>query len=251
MPEASLSRYAFGVLLVYVVAAAVAVVAVDLRLVLLPAACAALGLVAAGLLVFRPLRFHVRLPWPAQSDPEQEPGVIVVNGESCPMVGYEQELLVAVRTTSMKKLLACSLLAVASLYVMLLRPRLGTSGVQIGIFETEVICIAGCTVLITCLRWFTERQFLRSASITFGSILGTDPGLLRRGVIYQFFDQSQERRGGHGPLPKHEEDNVVVVLYRRNDPDVNAIHGAFVFHEFRVGLLPGRRKLTAEAGAPS
>jgi hypothetical protein len=248
MWHGSLSRHAGIVLVLYALLAGIAVIAVDLRLLLIPASGIALGLVAAGLVVFRPLRVHVRIPWPAQTDPEDEPGVIVVNGKSCPFLGYEQELLVAVGVRRPTELLSCSLLAVAALYVMLSGRGLGSAGSQIGAFDAEFICIAGCMVLVTCLRWFTERQFLRSARITFGSILGVDPGFYRSGVTYQFFDQNQERRGGKGPLPRHGNDNVVLVFYRPDDPDTNTIHGAFAFHQFGVELLPGRRKTAFEAG---
>jgi hypothetical protein len=246
MLHGSLSGHAGVVAVLYTVVSAIAVVAIDLRLVLIPTATAVLGLIVGGFLIFRPLNTGVVLPWPARSNPADEQAVIVVNGQPCPFQGYEQDFVVTIRVRRLMELLGCCLLAGAALYVILTQP-MGDHGPQIGGFEVEIICICGLVVLLTSLRWFTERRFLRSSRIAFGSILGVDPGFFRRGLTYQFFDQQGERRGGRGPL-NNENDNAVLVLYRADDADVNTVHGAFVFHDFRVGLLPGRRKVTVGAG---
>jgi len=236
------------VAIVYVILAAISVVAVDLRLVLIPTATAVLALIAGGFVVFRPLKTGVVLPWPVQSDTADEPPVIVINGEPCPLRGYEQDLVVAVRVRRLAELLGCCLLAGASLYFILAREIGGEAGSQIGGFEAEIICMCGLVVLLTSLRWFTERRFLRLSRIALGSILATDPGFIRQGLTYQFFDQQGERRGGRGPL-SNAGDNLVLVLYWPSDADVNTVHGAFAFHKFHVGLLPGRRKVSVAAGA--
>jgi len=160
--------------------------------------------------------------------------------------GYEQDWLVAVRTRRLAELLGCCLLAGASFYFMLTHGT-GEAGSPIGGFEAEIICLCGFMVLLTSLRWFTERRFLRLSRITFASILGTDPGFLRQGLAYQFFDLQGERRGGNGPRSA-PNDNAVLVFYLPCNPDVNAVHGAFAFHSFSVRLLSGRRKIAAAAG---
>lgn len=241
MLHGSLSGHAGGFAIVYVILSAIAVIAVDLRLVLIPTACAVIGLVLGGFMMFRPLRTGVVLAWPAQLDSTEEQAVIVINGQPCPFQGYEQSLVIVVVARHLAELLGCCLLAGAVLYFLLTR-NMGAAASQIGGFEAEIICICGFLLLLTSLRWFTERRFLRSSRIAFGSILSVDPGFFRQGLTYQFFDQQGERRGGRGPLSS-PVDNAVLVLYWPNDADVNTVHGAFAFHSFNVGLLPGRRKL--------
>jgi hypothetical protein len=246
MLHGSLSSKSGVIAVVYVILAAIAVVAVDLRLVLIPAASAVLGLIAGGFVIFRPLRTGVVLPWPAQSGHENDQGVIIINGQACPLQGYEQDLAVTVGVRRLSELLGCSLLAGAVLF-FLVTDRIGEVGSKIGGFEAEIICICGLVVLLTSLRWFTERRFLRFSRIGFGSILAIDPGFFGQGLTYQFFDQQGERRGGRGPL-SDSGDNAVLVLYWPTDADVSAAHGAFAFHSFNIGLLPGRRKTAAGVG---
>jgi len=243
------SRYAGRVFVLYVLLAAIAVVAVDLRPVLIPTAIISLAFVATGRIVFLPMRAQVRFPWPAVANAAKEPGVIIVNGEAFPRLGYEQQLLVEMSTRGLTQLLSCSILALAALYVMLSGHYKNATPMDIGAFQAEIICISGATVLRTCLRWFEERKFLRVARFTFGSILRRNSGFVRSDTTYQFLDQNGERRGGSGPLPNDSKDNLVLVLYRPNDPDANAIQGSFAFHHFRVGLLPGRRMTAVGAGA--
>jgi hypothetical protein len=245
-----LSGHASVVAIVYVVLSAIAVVVIDLRLVLIPAACAVLGLIVGGFVIFHPLRTGIVVAWPAQSDPENEHAVIVINGQPCPFQGYEQGFVVAVRVRRLAELFSCCLLASGALYVMLSAHSTGKTGAQIAGFEAEIICICGLLVLLASLRWFTERRFLRRSRIAPGSILAIDPGFFRQGLTYQFFDQQGERRGGKGPLIK-PNDNTVLVLYWPSDADVNTAHGAFAFHDFNVGLLPGRRNVAVEAGTQS
>ena len=248
MLRGSLSAQAGIISVLYVLLSAIAIVVVDLRLVLIPTACAVLGLVVGGFVVYRPVKAGLVLGWPAQTASEDELGVIVINGEPCPFQGYEQDLLVEIRPRRLSELLACSVLAASTLYFLLSGNGMNTTGFQIGAFEAEIICMTGFVVLLRSLRWFTERRFLRFSRLAFGSILGIDPGFFSRGLTYQFFDQKGERRGGRGPLSS-VTDNVVLVLYRPTDPDMNTVQSAFVFHCFRIGLLPGRRKTALGTGA--
>jgi len=250
MLNGSLSEKSGLIAILYVVLSGIAVVSVDLRLVLIPTAFAVLGLVVGGFLIIRPLKVEAVLPWPARSDLEDDLAVIVINGQPCPLQGYEQDLLVEIRPRRLTELLGGALLAAVSLYVMLSTHGAGDSGYEIGAFEAELICMAGLMILLTSLRWFTERYFLWSSRFAFGSILGRDPGFFRRGLSYQFFDQHGDRRGGRGPL-QNEQDSVVLVLYRSSDADKNTAHGAFMFHAFNISLLPGRRKVMIGAGAQS
>ena len=195
-------------------------IAVDLRIVLIPTACASLILVATGFLVFRRLSGALSIPWP------------------------DQELIVAVHTRHLIELLASSVLAGTTLYFMVLSHIFGESpdGVQIGAYEAELICGAGLAVLLLSLRWFAERLVLRRSHYTIGYLLGRDPGFFRRGITCQFFDNNHERRGGRGPLWGRAKDNAVLVLYDPKDPDSNVAHGGFLFHRFAIFLIPSRKR---------
>jgi hypothetical protein len=236
---------------IYVLLAVAAVVAVDLRILLIPAACASLGFVAAGLVIFRHLRGALMIPWPALPDGAQERGVIVIESTPLPFQGYDQELVVAVRARHVLELLACSILAGLTLYVMIFSNVVGSTsdGLQIGAFEAEIICGAGLAVLLLSLRWFLERRILRKSYYTVGTQLGRDPGFLRRGITYQFFDDKHDRRGGRGPLWGRGQDNAVLVLYDPKDPDSNTSHGGFLFHRFNVALIPSRHRQTSNASS--
>ncbi len=246
MLRGHLSGHAGAVAVAYVVLSAISVVAIDLRLILIPTSIAVLGLILGGFVVFRPLRTGVVLPWPARENPAEEQLVVIINGQACPFQGYEQDLVVAVRVRHLAELFACCLLASVSLY-LILTGKVRETASQIGAFEAEIICICGLLALLTSLRWFTERRFLRLSRVAFGSFLAIDPGFIRQGLAYQFFDQRGERRGGRGPLSR-AGDTAVLVLYWPRDADVNVPHGAFAFHNFQIGLLPGRRKVAVQAG---
>ncbi len=245
MLRGHLSGHAGAVAVAYVALSAISVVAIDLRLILIPTSVAIIGLIVGGFLVFRPLRTGVVLPWPARENTAEEQAIIVINGQPCPFQGYEQDLVVAVHVRRLAELLACSIVASITLY-LILSGEIRETASQIGALEAEVICICGLLALLTSLRWFTERRFLRLSRIAFGSFLAIDPGFIRQGLTYEFFDQQRERRGGRGPLSR-VGDTAVLVLYWPRDADVNVPHGAFAFHNFKIGLLPGRRKV-AQAG---
>lgn len=236
------------VAVVYVLLAAISVILIDLRVVLVPAAFACVALVAAGLGVLRPGGKAIALRWPASSEPGEENNlVLVIGGASCPLQGYEQDLYVRLRLRHVPELAACCVLSLAALPI-LIRTTVSWSTLwmpQLGAFQVEFICFAGLIVLLACLRWFLERRFLSKSYFAIGGILGIDPGFFRAGVTYQFFDFEGGRRGGKAPLALQPNDNAVLVLYDRKDPDSNMIHGAFVFHRFQINLLPGRRR-TAE-----
>lgn len=228
---------------VYVILAALAVVAIDLRIVLIPAASAALCLFAGGLIVFRRLSGALAIPWPARKADFESFGVVVIEDVPLPFQGYDQELIVAVHARHLIELLACSLLTGTTLYVMLSSDLI--DGARIGAYEAEVICFAGLAVLIVNLRWFVERLFLRRSYYTVGTLLTRDPGFLRRGITYQFIDHKGERRGGAGPIWGRGQDNSVLVLYDPKDPDTNVAHGGFLFHKFAIVLVPARDRQKA------
>ncbi len=238
-----MSTYAPIVAVVYVVIAAIAFVLVDLRFVLMPATCASVILFGVGLAIFRRWRGILSIPWPTAQDTEGSLGVVVIDDTACPFLGYDQELLAEIHVRHFLELIACALLAGTALFVMIFVP-LGwehSAGLQISIFEAEFICFTGWIVLMANLRWFVERRFLRRSHYTIGTILGKDPGFFRRGVTYQFFDHRGERRGGRAPLGNGAKDNAVLVLYDPTDPDTNTAHEGFLFHAFRVNLIPKRR----------
>ena len=235
------------VAIVYVLLAAFAVVAIELRIVLIPAACASLLLAAGGMIVFRPLRGAFFLPWPAVKDTTQDLPPVVIAGTPLSFQGYEQELVVTVGVRHFLELVACTLLAAVALYVMTVSSvaREDQDSLRIGGLQAEFICAAGLAVVLLSLRWFMERRALRYSHYTIGTILGRDPGFFRRGITYQFRDSKGERRGGRGPL--HVADNAVLVLYNSNDPDTSLVSGSLLFHRFTVALIPARHRQAASS----
>ncbi len=229
---------------VYVVVAAISVIAIDLRIVLIPAACASLALTLGGLIVFRRLRGALALPVPAREDHAELEHPIVIEGTPLAFQGYDQELIVAVRVQHLVELLACTALAGLAFYLMTFSPLVGRSNseLEIGGYEAELICGAGLAVLLVSVRWFQERWRLRSSAYAIGYLLTVDPGFFRRGITYQFFAPPGERRGGHGPLWGRPNDNAVLVLYDPKNPDTNVAHGGFVFHKFALALIPSRTR---------
>jgi hypothetical protein len=238
---------------IYVLLSAVAVIAIDLRIVLIPAACASLTLSLGGLVAFRHLRGIGAIPFPAREDHAELQGHIVIEGTRLAFQGYDQELIVAVRVQHLIELLACTTLAGVALYVMVFSSVLDNPNSNLGIggFEAEFICGAGLGVLLVCLRWFLERWYLKRSYYTIGMLLSVDPGFLHRGgITYQFLDTTGERRGGHGPLWGRRQDNAILVLYDPKDPDTNVAHGAFVFHRFDLALIPSRDRQKLSSAAP-
>jgi hypothetical protein len=227
----------------YLLLAAVAVIAIDLRIVLIPAACASLALCIGGFVVFRRLNGALSIPFPARDDHATLRGHIVLEGIELTFQGYDQELIVAVRIQHLIELLGCLALAGTALYVMTSSLFQGpASGSDIGAYEAELICGAGLAVLEVNLRWFQERWYLRRSYYTVGALLSIDPGFFRRGITYQFLDNQNERRGGCGPFWGRRSDNLVLVLYDPKNPDTNIAHGAFLFHKFNVALIPSRAR---------
>lgn len=228
----------------YILLAAISVVAIDLRIVLIPAACASLALAAGGALVFRRMSGALAIPWPAMSSSSESQGILVVDGAPLPFQGYDQELIVTLRVRHLLELLACVGLSGITLYVMIFVPiaGAGSAELQIGAYEAELICGIGLAVVLVTLRWFVERRVLHRSHYTIGTLLGRDPGFFRRGVTYQFRDNKGERRGGRGPLWERGNENAVLVLYDPDDPDSNTAHGAFLFHKFSVTLIPSRHR---------
>ena len=228
------------VAVLYVVLAAISWVVTDLRLLLIPTAVASLALFVLGLLVFRRFRGIISLKWPTvENDMEWAP--LVIDGQECPFLGYDQELIGALSVRHFSELLACALLAAATLYVLLFHSVTWNFGPATYFYGAEFVCFAGWIVLAACMRWFAERWFIGKSRYTLGTILTMDPGFFRRGVTYQFFVGGNDRRGGRGPLWGKGEYNAVIVLYDPQDPDKNAPHGGFVFHSFAIGLAPARR----------
>jgi hypothetical protein len=227
---------------VYVLVAAAAVIAIDLRIVLIPAACASLVLSVSGFIVFRHLRGALTIPVAATEDHAEIQHHIVIEGVPLVFQGYDQELIVAVRVRHIVELIACATLSGVALYITAFSSLFGgsNSNSEIGAFETELICGAGFAVLLVSLRWFLERRHLRRSYYTIGTLLAVDPGFIRRGITYQFLDNKHERRGGQGPLWGRRNDNAVLVLYDPKNPDTNMAHGAFLFHRFNVALIPSR-----------
>ncbi len=155
---------------VYVVVAAISVIAIDLRIVLIPAACASLALTLGGLIVFRRLRGALALPVPAREDHAELEHPIVIEGTPLAFQGYDQELIVAVGVQHLVELRTCTVLAGLAFYLMAFSPLVGRSSseLEIGGYEAELICGAGLAVLLVSVRWFQERWRLRSSAYAIG-----------------------------------------------------------------------------------
>jgi hypothetical protein len=236
----------------YVIVAALSWVLTDLRLVLVPTAAACLVLFLGGFAAYQPLRGALSLPWPSIKATDEPLGTIVIDGRECPFLGYDQELLAVIRLRHLPELIASVLLPAAVLYaVFFLTISWQGFGPTTYFYGAEFACIGGWIVLAACLCWFEERRLIGKSHYTIGTIVGMDPGFLRRGVTYQFFVPPAERHGGHGPVWGKGAYNAVLVLYDPRDPDRNAPHGGFFFHDFTVGLAPGRRRLRTTSPDPA
>lgn len=234
---------------IYVLLAAAAVIAIDLRIVLIPTACVSLALAIGGMAVFLRFRAGLTISWPAFPDSEVEP-ILVIDATPLPFQGYEQELVVVIEVRHLPELVAGLAMAGATLYLLAVSQLLGMrySSPQIGPFEAEVICIVGAMVLLLNLRWFGERLFLKRSRCAVGTILGRDPGFVRPAVSYQFLDCAGERRGGQGPSSQSGKDNAVLVFYDPKNPDTNASQTGFLLHRFRFGLIPRRDRRSEHQG---
>lgn len=234
----------------YVVLAAVSVVVIDLRVVLIPAAILTLVLTAGGLVAFRHLRGALAIPWPAILSSDEIQTTATIEGTPLPFQGYAQEIIVVIRIRRVLELTAAAFLSVAALCAMffLANEPSFASAVPTGVFQVELICMVGLVVLVQSLRWFLERRFLARSRCTIGTILGGDPGFFRRSLTYGFFDQNRERRGGQGAWPLNSKDNLVLVLYDPRDPDTSMTQRGFHFHGFSLKLIPGRNRKTDQQG---
>jgi len=228
----------------YIMIAAIAVVAIDLRIVLVPAATASLLLFVGGLLIFRRHRAALILPWPASEDEGGSSDVVIIDGVELPLQSYEQELIVAFRSRHIVELVGCCVVAAAALYFMLFSSLLREEGAgdHIGAYQAELICGAGLGILLANLRWFSERRILCSSHFTVGTVVGAGESSNRRWVTYQFFDASRDRRGGREYVWTRSYGNAVLVLFNPNNPDSNTVHCASLFHEFRFCLMPSRNR---------
>ncbi|MGA8764087.1 MAG: hypothetical protein WB562_14570 [Candidatus Sulfotelmatobacter sp.] len=214
---------------IYGLMAAVSIIAMDLRIALVPAAFVSLALFIGGLSIFRRWSGAFSIPWPvADEDSTNSPSVVIL-GTPCPLQGYEQELVVHLRTRRLAELLACALLAAASLFVVFTVPISWQAlfGPAWTLYAAEFACGVGWIILLANLRWLNERLFLRRSWKVIGTIIGMDPDFFRRGITYQFFDHRQERRGGRGPL-RHRGDNAVLVFYDPRDPDKRSGRDVFL-----------------------
>lgn len=228
----------------YVVLAAVSVVVIDRRVVLIPSATVTLVLTAGGFVAFRHLRGALAIPWPAIPSTDEIQSTATIQGAALPFQGYAQEVIVIIRIRRALELTAAAFLSIAALGAMflLLNEPSFASAVPTGVFQVEFICMVGWVVLIQSLRWFLERRFLSRSRCTIGTILGGDPGFFRRSLTYGFFDQNGERRGGQGAWPLDSHDNLVLVLYDPRDPDTSMTQRGFHFHEFSLKLIPARNR---------
>jgi hypothetical protein len=170
--------------------------------------------------------------------------LVIIDGIELPFQGYDQELVVAIRSRHLVELLASGAVAGAVLYTMFLSTifREGGAGVQISAFRAELICAAGLGVLLANVRWFSERRFLQHSRFTIGTVVSAGSDSSRRWVTYQFFDTKRERRGGREHVWSVSSGNAVLVLFNPSNPDLNSAHCAFLFHDFRFGLIPSRQR---------
>jgi hypothetical protein len=224
---------------IYFVLAGLSLVFLDVRYLLVPSTITSIILFASGFVVFRRWSGAFAIPWRANTSQEAEPAGLTIEGTPCPFRGYDQELIVTLRVRRFPELAATVVLSVAALYGMIsdsmtAEPLLHGSG----LFALEFVYGMGLLCLLLNLRWFTERQFLRSSHHGIATVLSRDPGFFRSGITYQFLDAEMSRRGGRGPLWGQGNDNAFVVLYDPKDPDRNTVHGAFMFHRFGVALIP-------------
>lgn len=209
----------------------------DLRVAFIPATIAVLGFLFAGFAVFRKLVGAFSIPWPTSRSGEAELGIIIQE-TPLPFRGYEQELIIKFRVRRLLELGAIAAVAAATLLAI----ALGTVSAEplihgFSLLALESVCIAGWTFLILSARWLLERRFLPESHVTVGEIFRRDPGFLKAGITYQFFDDNRERRGGRGPLGS-ETDSAVLIFYDPKNPDKNFCQAALRFHKLELELIP-------------
>lgn len=179
---------------IYVLLVGIALVVLDLRFAFVPALVGILAFFLMGFLVFRPLKGAFGIPWPASSEHEAQ-GIITIQGVPLPLLGYEQELIISFRARRIPELTATAILAgSAVLAIFMGRASAGPLVHGGDLFVLELACMAGFGFLIFSLRWFYERRFLPKTHVAVGEIIGRDPGFLRAGITYQFFDDCHEGR---------------------------------------------------------
>jgi len=224
----------------YLILVCVSLVAQDLRYAFVPAAGTIVLFFLSGFAVFRRVGGAFAIPWPASLD-GTSPSEVVIQGAPLPFRGYDQDLIITFQVRRLPELLGVASLATLTLTAILLG-RVSAEPLIHGfsLFRLEILCIAGWQFLILNLRWLSERRFLPGSHVTLGQIVSRDPGFVRAGITYQFFDDENERRGGHGPFKRETTDNAVLVFYDPKDPDRNMTQGAFRFHRFDLGLIPNQ-----------
>ena len=231
----------WAVSVIYLLLVCASLVIQDLRIVFVPAAAAISAFFLAGFAVFPRLRGAFSIPWPNAKSGQSELGLIIQE-TPLPFRGYEQDLIVHFRLRRLLELAAAATLAAAALLAI----ALGTVSAEplihgFSLFVLESLCIAGWIFLLLSTRWLFERWFLPRSRVTIGEILGRDPGFLRAGVSYQFFDDNRERRGGRGSLGSGT-DNAVLVFYDPKNPDKNSCQTGIRFHQLKLELVPRQRE---------
>lgn len=222
---------------VYLLLVCYSLIVQDLRSAFVPAAVTILGFCIGGLIVFHRVRGSFEISWPAAT-PDSGQVFMVIAGTPLPFLGYDQVLIINFRLRRVAELAVLAALSAVTLAIVSLG-RVSAEPLIHGwsLFYLELVCMAVASFLLLSARWFNERIFLSRSRISFAEILSRDPGLLRAGITYQFFDDSSNRRGGHGPIVSND-DNASLVFYDAKNPDINCPFSAFRFHKFTVNLVP-------------
>jgi hypothetical protein len=105
----------------------------------------------------------------------------------------------------------------------------------------------GSAWLLVCYlawRWLWERRVMRKSGFALGSfrVASTEGPLMRR-VIYHFVDEKGEYRGGSlKTLFCDTQDELTVIFYDEDDPEISIPASAMMFHRLRwseAGENPG------------
>lgn len=225
---------------IYGLLVAVAVVVEDLRYAFVPACIAVIIFLVAGYYLFprRQATVQFSLP-PASPDGPVGHALTLCNMEVAPK-SYPQRLICLLQLHRVPQLIACGLLALATLLIL----TYGTASFAafssggVAIFRIEFAAIGGLIVLLTAFLWMTEARMLRIAAITLGAVTDRRSNLRVTRITYEFRDAGGERRGGYAPVFGSDPDNGVVVFYDPSDPDRHITHRQLLFHRFLVRVDP-------------
>jgi hypothetical protein len=233
----------FGIAVVgYVLLFGAFAVADNLAPAFLITAATSLLLLLTGIALFPRFRFRFTVPIPSLEPEHSESYSVQLAGAGIPLRSYIQVASCTLIPRRIPELVACALIAAATLAVV----ASGSGSYRVlvsgwGLFALEGACIAGAMVLLVCLGWVDECRVLRRAQVTLAPINGMQSSLSYQRLTYEFLDGNGDRYGGYTRSFWGKPENVVVVFYKLSNPNHNRAHRSLLFHQIRVHSVAALR----------